>query len=327
MSHRSVTPVSQATSQSSPSGAPPRGDQGAPPATEVRVAHRLHAGWWVATALVVVLAAALLRSLLTNPNLQLDVVGEYFFSAEILRGLARTLQLTAISMVAGIVIGVLTAVMRLSPVKLLSGIAGAYVWFFRGTPLLVQIIFWYNLSALFPELTVGIPFGGPTFHSWDTNVVVTPLMASLLALALNEGAYMAEIVRGGILSVDQGQQEAARALGMRGRRVMRRIILPQAMRVVVPPTGNQVISMLKSSALVSVTSMPELLYSAQLIYQRTFETIPLLIVASLWYLIVTTVLSIAQFYVERRFARGSRNTLPSTPWQRLRALRMRGAAA
>lgn len=319
--------MSQATSPSSPSGAPPRPGRDQPSAIEIRVAHRLHAGWWVATALVAILAVALLKSLLTNPNLQLDVVREYFFSAEILRGLARTLELTAIAMVAGILIGVLTAVMRLSPVRLLSGIAGAYVWFFRGTPLLVQIIFWYNLSALFPELTLGIPFGGPTLHAWDTNVVVTPLMASLLALALNEGAYMAEIVRGGILSVDQGQQEAARALGMRGRRVMRRIILPQAMRVVVPPTGNQVISMLKSSALVSVTSMPELLYSAQLVYQRTFQTIPLLIVASLWYLVVTTALSIAQFYLERRYARGSRTTLPPTPWQRLRALRVGGVAA
>jgi polar amino acid transport system permease protein len=251
--------------------------------------------------------------------MQWDVVGQYFLSSEIFAGLLRTLELTALSMVVGVCIGVITAVMRLSPVRILSSVALAYIWFFRGTPLLVQIIFWYNLAALFQTVSIGIPFGGPVFWSQNTNSLITPFVASLLALALNEGAYMAEIVRSGILSVDQGQQEAAKALGMRGGRVMRRIILPQAMRVIVPPTGNQVISMLKSSALVSVTSLPELLYSAQLIYQRTFQTIPLLIVASLWYLIVTTVLTFGQYYLERRFARGNRTALPPTPWQRARA--------
>lgn len=263
--------------------------------------------------------AGLIKMAVTNPNLQWDVVASYMLNADILRGLLRTLELTALSMVIGIVIGIVTAVMRLSPIKVLSGTAWAYVWFFRGTPLLVQIIFWFNLSALFSRLEIGIPLIGPVFFSGDTNALITPFVAALLGLALNEGAYMSEIVRAGIQSVDQGQDEAATALGMRQRRVLRRIVLPQAMRVIVPPTGNQVISMLKSSSLVSVTALPELLYSAQIIYQTNFKTIPLLIVASLWYLIVTTVLSVVQYYVERRYARGSLRTLPPTPFQKLKA--------
>ncbi|MFF8021739.1 amino acid ABC transporter permease [Streptomyces sp. NPDC007896] len=284
---------------------------------EARVAHRAHPGWWVLVVFVALCAGGIIKMLFTNPNLQWDVVGQYFFSQSIMKGLLRTLELTALSMALGILIGILTAVMRLSPIPILSSMAWAYTWFFRGTPLLVQIIFWYNLAALFPRIELGIPLVGPVLWSGDANVVVTPFVAALLGLALNEGAYMSEIVRGGIQSVDHGQQEAAVALGMRNRRALRRIILPQAMRVIIPPTGNQLISMLKSTALVSVTSMPELLYSAQLIYQQTFQTIPLLIVASVWYLIVTSVLSVVQYYIERHYARGGRRELPLTPWQRL----------
>jgi polar amino acid transport system permease protein len=284
---------------------------------DVRVAHRAHPAWWLLVVFVALCAGGIVKMLVTNPNLQWDVVSRYFFSTSILKGLGRTLELTGLSMFLGILIGVVTAVMRLSPIRVLSSVAWAYTWFFRGTPLLVQLVFWYNLAALFPVIKIGIPLVGPTLWSGEANAVITPFVAALLGLALNEGAYMSEIVRGGIVSVDHGQQEAAVALGMRGNRVMRRIILPQAMRVIVPPTGNQVISMLKSSALVSVTSMPELLYSAQLVYQQTFQTIPLLIVASLWYLIVTSILSIAQYYVERRYARGGRQDLPPTPWQKL----------
>jgi polar amino acid transport system permease protein len=283
----------------------------------VRVAHRSHPGWWVLVAFVALCVAGIAKMLLTNPNLQWDVVAEYFFSRRILHGLLVTLELTALAMFFGVLLGILTAVMRLSPIRIVSSVAWAYTWFFRGTPLLVQIIFWYNLAALFPKIDVGLPVVGPVIWSGDANVVITPFIAAVLGLALNEGAYMSEIVRGGILSVDQGQQEAAVALGMRNSRVMRRIILPQAMRVIVPPTGNQVIGMLKSTALVSVTSTAELLYTTQQIYNQNFKTIPLLIVASLWYLIVTSVLSIVQYYIERRYARGGRRELPPTPWQRL----------
>ncbi|MDP9883894.1 polar amino acid transport system permease protein [Sinomonas atrocyanea] len=285
---------------------------------EIRMAHRAHWGWWVLTAFVVVFAAGIVQMLFTNPNLEWDVVADWFFSQSIIFGLLRTLELTVLSMLFGILLGMLTAVMRLSPIRILSSVAWFYTWFFRGTPLLVQLIFWYNLAALFPRIGIGVPLGGPTFWSANANQIVTPFMAALLGLALNEGAYMAEIVRGGILSVDQGQQEAAVALGMRSTRAMRRVILPQAMRVIVPPTGNQVIGMLKSTSLVSVTSMPELLYSAQLVYNRTFQTIPLLIVASIWYLIVTSVLSLIQYYIERHYAKGGRRALPPTPWEKLR---------
>ncbi|RFU39813.1 amino acid ABC transporter permease [Actinomadura logoneensis] len=282
----------------------------------VRVAHRQHWGWWILVAFVVLCTAALVKMLLTNDNLQWHVVGEYLFTRRILQGLLTTLALTVLAMVLGTLLGVLTAVMRLSPIRVLSSVAWAYTWFFRGTPLLVQIIFWYNLAALFPTIDIGIPLTGPVLFSADANTVITPFVAAMLGLALNEGAYMSEIVRGGILSVDQGQSEAGAALGMRGGRIMRRIVLPQAMRVIVPPTGNQAIGMLKSTALVSVTSTAELLYTTQQVYNQTFQTIPLLIVASLWYLVVTSVLSVIQYYIERRYARGGRRELPPTPWQR-----------
>lgn len=279
---------------------------------------RLHWGWWVVTALVIVALASLLKLIFSNPNFGWSVVAEYFTAHAILSGLVKTLLLTLIGMAAGIVIGVVMAVMRLSPVPVLSAVSWLYIWFFRGTPLLVQIIFWYNLASLLPTIEIGIPFVGPLFWSGDTNVIVTPFVAAILGLGLNEGAYMAEIVRGGIQSVDLGQREAAKALGMTESRAMRRILLPQAMRVVIPPTGNQLISMLKSSSLVSVTSLPELLYASQLIYQQTFQTIPLLIVASIWYLIITSILTVGQYYLERRYARGSRANLPLTPVQKAR---------
>jgi polar amino acid transport system permease protein len=197
--------------------------------------------------------------------------------------------------------------------------ADAYVWLFRGTPLLVQLLFWYNLASFLPKLTLGIPFG-PQWLEFDTNTVVTSLVAALLGLGLNEGAYMSEIIRAGIQSVDQGQSEAAAALGMSRRRAMRRIVLPQAMRVIVPPTGNQVISMLKGTSLVSIVAISELLYTVQVIYARTFETIPLLVVACIWYLILTTVLSIGQHYIERYYARGATRNVPDTYLVKLRKL-------
>jgi len=287
-----------------------------------------HPGRWAATAAVLVLLAMLVHTLVTNPRFQWDVVNRYFTTSAILTGLQRTLELTALAMAIGIVLGIILAVMRLSPNPLLSTTSWAYIWFFRGTPLLVQLIFWYNLAALFPKLGLGIPFG-PQFVSGSANVFITTWTAALLGLGLNEGAYMAEIVRSGILSVDEGQQEAAYALGMRRMQVMRRIVLPQAMKVIIPPTGNQTIGMLKSSSLVSVIAVPELLYTAQIIYARTYQTIPLLIVASLWYLMVTSVLTMGQFYIERYFARGSSRALPPTPLEKLRrqATRFRALAA
>src|SRR3954465_6795089 len=276
-----------------------------------------HPGRWVAAAIVALLGIALVRSMATNPRFEWDIVGQYFTSSSILDGLRVTIELTVIAMVIGIVLGVILAVMRLSANPLVAGASGLYIWFFRGTPLLVQLLFWNNISALYPKVGVGIPFGPELFEA-NANALITPFVAAILGLGLNEGAYMAEIVRAGIISVDEGQTEAAHALGMTRLQTMRRIVLPQAMRVIIPPTGNETISMLKNTALVSVIAYTDLLYAAQLIYAVNFKQIPLLLVASIWYLLVTSILSAGQYYVERRFSRGSARALPLTPLQRLR---------
>lgn len=220
-------------------------------------------------------------------------------------------------MVAGVLIGVLLAVMRLSPNPLVAAVAGFYIWIFRGTPVLVQLLFWNFIAALYPEIDLGIPFIAPDLISLDANTFVTPFVVALLGLGLNEGAYMAEIVRAGVLSVDEGQTHASQALGMTRLQTMRRIVLPQAMRVIIPPTGNETISMLKTTSLVSVIAYAELLYASQLIYSENYRTIQLLIVASIWYLAMTTVLTIGQAWLERRFGRGTRRQEPLTPWQRI----------
>ena len=273
----------------------------------------------MAAAIIVVFAAALVNSVATNKNFEWSVVRQYFFASTILHGVLVTLELTVLAMAVGIVLGVLLAVMRLSPNPLVSGASWIYIWFFRGTPVLVQILFWYNIALLFRTFPLGIPFG-PEFTSFQTSTLITPFVAGMLALGLNEGAYMAEIVRAGIISVEEGQTEAAQSLGMTRLQTMRRIVLPQAMRVIIPPTGNETISMLKTTSLVSAIALapPELLGAAETIYDRTYQVIPLLIVASLWYLIATTVLTIGQFYLERYFGRGATRQLPETPLQRLR---------
>lgn len=254
-------------------------------------------------AVVAVFAAQAAVALATNRNFEWPVVGQWLFDPAILAGLEVTLGLTVVSMSLGIVLGVVLAVARLSGNRLLAGLAGLYIWFFRGTPLLVQLIFWYNLSTLFPRLGLGIPFG-PSLASWRTNDLISPLTAAIAGLALNEGAYMAEVVRGGLLAVDPGQWLTVRAFGMGRFRALRRIILPQAMRSIVPPTGNQLISMIKATALVSVIAMSDLLYTAQSVYNRTFEVIPLLLVAVLWYLLITSILNFFQSLIERHYARG-----------------------
>jgi polar amino acid transport system permease protein len=277
-----------------------------------------HPWRWASGAVVLLLVLVAVHSVATNPRFGWATVGEYLFDGRILDGLVLTLELTAIAMVVGVALGVFFAVMRLSPNPLVATTSSFYIWVFRGTPVLVQILFWSFISALYPRISLGVPFGGPELLSGNANTIITPFVAAVLALGLNEGAYMAEIVRAGILSVDEGQTEAAQALGMTRLQTMRRIVLPQAMRVIIPPTGNETISMLKTTSLVSVIATQELLYSAQLIYAVNYRQIPLLIVVSLWYLTVTSVLSIGQYYVERRFGRGSARELPPTPWQRLR---------
>ena len=238
-------------------------------------------------------------------------------SSEVLRGLLVTLELTVIAMAGGILLGVVLAVMRLSPNPIVTGGAWVYIWFFRGTPILVQLLFWFNAAYLFPSFTLGVPFGPALFHI-NLNTTLTSFVAASFGLALNEGAYMSEIVRAGILSVDEGQTEAAQSLGMTRLKTLRRIVLPQAMRVIIPPTGNETISMLKTTSLASVVVVTELLFNVEQIYAANYKIVPLLMTASLWYLLVTSVLMVGQYYLERYFARGSVRQLPPTPIQRLR---------
>ncbi|MDF7660417.1 amino acid ABC transporter permease [Erwiniaceae bacterium L1_54_6] len=269
-------------------------------------------GRWVSWIVVLVIASNFLWLVATNPNFEWTVVLKWFTEGSVLKGLQVTLGLTVVSMILGTLLGLLLAVWRLSENKLLSGISSLYIWFFRGTPLLVQLIFWYNLSTLFPTLSITVPWTGVTFVSWNTNDLITPLTAAIAGLALNEAAYMAEIIRAGLLSVDNGQVETTQAFGMSRTRALRRIIIPQAMRSIIPPTGNQLISMIKATSLVSVIAMGDLLYSVQAVYNRTFEIIPMLMVAVIWYLIITSILNVGQSAIERYYARGTKRTVVVT---------------
>lgn len=247
-----------------------------------------------------------------------DVIRHYFFSGEIFHGVEITLALTVLSMLLGIIIGLTLAVMRMSPNRLLSATAWTYTWFFRGTPVYVQLLLWFNISAIYPQLSLGIPFTSWTFLHVNAVNLFNPFRAALMGLALNEGAYMSEIARAGLISVDEGQIEAASSIGLTRRQTLRLVVVPQAMRVIIPPTGNEIISMLKTSSLAAAVGVVETLGAATNIYSQNYLVIPLLLTASLWYLLWTTVLSSGQFYVERHFARGSLRTPPPTPIQRLR---------
>jgi polar amino acid transport system permease protein len=262
-----------------------------------------HPGRWVSAAVLVVLAAMFVNFVATTEQLRPDLVFGYLFERSIMRGLLVTIEVTAAAMLVGVVLGTVLAVMRLSENPLLRGVAAGYVWLFRGTPILVQLLFWFFLGTVLPKISLGVPFG-PEFFSISSNTLITQFVAAILGLGLNEAAYMAEIVRAGIGSVDRGQTEAAQALSMNPGLTYRRIVLPQAARVIVPPTANELISMLKLTSLCLVIGLPELLTTAQLIYGRNFQQIPLLIVASIWYIVLTTILTVVQSRVERRMSRG-----------------------
>ena len=273
----------------------------------------------MAAVVVLVLITMFAHWLVATKGLHWDVVRHYLFDSSILQSARRTIVLTVLAMLIGVVLGIVLAVMRLSPNPIVSGAAWLYIWFFRGTPVLVQVLFWFNLPAVMRSLSLGVPFGPSWFHT-DPKTIITQFGAALLGLGLNEAAYMAEIARAGIISVDEGQTEAAQALGMTRLLTMRRIVLPQAMRVIIPPTGNETISMLKTTSIVSVIGYAELTFTAQIIGARTFQVIPLFLTISLWYLAMTSVLYIGQFYLERYFARGSARALPLTPLQRIRMM-------
>jgi len=260
-------------------------------------------GHWLVTAVALLLLALIIRALVDNSRFEWGTVGHYFASSAVLDGLERTIYLTAIAMAIGVTLGTLVALMSVSKNLVIFTLGRSYVWLFRGTPELVQIIFWFNLAALYPRIGLGLPFGSSAL-STNTNAAISPLVAAILALGLNEAAYMAEVVRGGIISIPKGQIEAANSLGLSRTLMLRKIILPQAMKAIIPPTGNRAITVLKASSLVSVISLPELLGATETIAARTFLTIPLLIVASIWYLIITTVMMVGQTYLEKRYRRG-----------------------
>ncbi|GAA3296528.1 amino acid ABC transporter permease [Streptomyces cinereospinus] len=263
-----------------------------------------------------VVALALLGSVVyafAQGRINWGAVPEYFFDDRIMDGVVNTLLLTVLSMAIGIVGGILLAVMRLSKNPVTSSIAWFYIWFFRGTPVLVQLFVWFNLGLVFEYINLG-----PIYKDYWSSFM-TPLLTALLGLGLNEAAYMAEICRAGLLSVDEGQTEASHALGMSHAKTLRRIVIPQAMRVIVPPTGNEVINMLKTTSLVSAVQFLDLFKAAQDIGQNAGSVVEMYFLAAAWYLIMTSVLSVGQYYVERYYARGSSRTLPPTPLQRLKA--------
>ncbi|WP_405782000.1 amino acid ABC transporter permease [Streptomyces sp. NBC_00859] len=270
----------------------------APPAAEdpvPRIVPVRRTGQWVAATLVALLLAGAVTSVVRNDAFQWGVVGDYFATTAVLRGLGLTLWLTAAVMVLGFALGTLLAVMRMSANPVLRAVGWGYIWLFRSTPILVQLLFWFNIGALYPQI-LGV----------RTVNLLGPVTVAIIGLTLHEAAYAAEVVRGGILSVGRGQIEAAESLGLGRWRRLRRIVLPQAMRSIVPPAGNMLIGTLKGTSIVSVIAVQDLLYSVQLVYHRTYQVIPLLLVATIWYAAVTSVLSAGQHYIERHYARGAR---------------------
>ena len=266
-------------------------------------------GLWLSTGFTLLLLGGLFWAIAHNPAFGWPIVAKYLFHPSIIRGLGHTLLLTVMIMFFAIVIGMIIAIMRLSPSRVLQAFANGYIWFFRGAPALIQLIFWFNLAIVVREVTLTLPYFG-TIFSVRTNDFMTPFLSAVIALSLHEAGYMAEIIRAGITSVPDGQTEAASTLGMSRAKILRRIVLPQAMRFVVPPTGNEAINLMKATSLVTVIAVDDLLYSAQTIYARTFETIPLLIVVAFWYLAMVTIMSIGQHFLEQYFNRSDSRATP-----------------
>ncbi|MEU9449951.1 amino acid ABC transporter permease [Streptomyces sp. NPDC048277] len=299
--------------------APAAADEPSKPLTAQRVLPLRRPGRWIATAVVLVLVAQFAHGLVTNPFYQWDRWGYWFLRPTILDGLVITLEVTAYSAVLGLLGGVLLALARLSGSPVLRAVSWTYVWALRSIPLIVVLLFLYNFSALYKTLSVGVPFG-PAFFSFDESKLATDMVIAVIGLSLNEAAYAAEVVRGGILSVDQGQHEAAAALGLPKGYQFRKIVFPQALRSIIPNYVNQLIGLIKSTSLVFYVSLLDLFGTAQSM-GSTYpgDIVPLLLVVTVWYLILTSVVSVIQFYVERYYARGATRSLPPTPLQKLRA--------
>ncbi|MFG3096539.1 amino acid ABC transporter permease [Streptomyces sp. NPDC048202] len=290
------------------------GGKDTPPAAPeaIRAIPVKHYGRYVSALVAIALLAAIVYAF-SQGKINWQAIPEFFFDDRILTGVGKTLLLTVLSMVIGIVGGIVLAVMRLSKNPVTSSIAWFYIWFFRGTPVLVQLFLWFNLGLVFEYINLG-----PIYKNYWSDFM-TPLLTALLGLGLNEAAYMAEICRAGLLAVDEGQTEASHALGMSHAKTLRRVVIPQAMRVIVPPTGNEVINMLKTTSLVAAVQYPELFRYAQDIGQSSGAPVEMYFLAAAWYLIMTSVLSVGQYYIERYYARGSSRQLPATPWQKVKA--------
>ncbi|MEU9408324.1 amino acid ABC transporter permease [Streptomyces sp. NPDC048281] len=299
--------------------APTAADEPSRPLTAQRVQPLRKPGRWIATAVVLVLVAQFVHGLVTNPFYQWDRWGYWFLRPAILDGLVITLEVTAYSAVLGLLGGILLALARLSKSPVLRAVSWTYVWALRSIPLIVVLLFLYNFSALYRTLSIGVPFG-PAFFSFDESKLATDMAIAVIGLSLNEAAYAAEVVRGGILSVDQGQHEAAAALGLPKGYQFRKIVFPQALRSITPNYVNQLIGLIKSTSLVFYVSLLDLFGTAQSM-GSTYpgDIVPLLLVVTVWYLILTSIVSVIQFYVERYYARGATRSLPPTPLQKLRA--------
>ncbi|GHH74993.1 putative amino acid ABC transporter, permease protein [Streptomyces sulfonofaciens] len=302
MSLTSDPPVGKATSPADGGSRAPDGGHDAHAALAVVPVR--HPWRWAAVAVTAVLVAQFLHGLVTNPGWEWEVFARFFATETILRAVWITLQLTFYGTALGFGLGLVLAFMRLSASPFLKGVAFTYIWAFRSIPLIVQLLFWFNLAYLYRRLQFGIPFG-PGFFSFDTMGLVGAMSAAVLGLALHQAAYAAEIVRGGVLAVDEGQLQAAAALGIPKLRQIRRIVLPQAMRSILPNAANEVISLFKGTSIVSVMAIGELFYQVQVVYGRNGRVVPLLMVATVWYILLTTVLSVLQHYVERRFSKGA----------------------
>lgn len=287
------------------------------PDEQLVVARTWHPWRWVIAAATLIVVGQFLHGFVTNPGWDWGTFAQYFTAASVMSALWLTIQLTFWGTLIGFAIGIGLAVARLSDNPVLQVISWFYIWAFRSIPLIVQLLFWFNIAYLYQTLSLGIPFG-PSFFQFDVNSVISGSTAAIIGLALHQAAYSAEIVRAGIISVDQGQLEAAAALGIPKRREFFKIVLPQAMRGILPNAANEVISLFKGTSIVSVMAIAELFYQVQVIYGRNGRVVPLLMVATVWYIILTSVLSIVQFYVERHYAKGAVRNIPLTPIQQIR---------
>ncbi|AQW53333.1 MULTISPECIES: amino acid ABC transporter permease [Streptomyces] len=299
--------MTQKIEKADPADAPPT-----PAPENIKAIPVRHYGRWV-SAVITIAVLFLLISAFARGDVNWDAIPDYFFDGEVLRGVRNTVWITILSMVLGVVLGIILAVMRLSKNPVTASIAWGYIWFFRGTPVYVQLLVWFNLGLVFDYINI-MPI-----YKDEWSDFMTPFLAALLGLGLNEAAYMAEICRAGLQSVDEGQSEAAQALGMSHAKTLRRVVLPQAMRVIVPPTGNEFINMLKTTSLVIAVQYWDLLQATSEVGQNSGATAEMLFLAAAWYLILTSVLSVGQYYLERYYARGSSRSLPATPLQRVRA--------